>query len=193
MSSMHDDELALLWRQSVSADPDPEEIARLAGRASMKRFDRAIHWRNLGEYAAGVVLFVFLGRLILTGDGADRLWSVVAFIVVAFVLGYLWWQHCDLKPLDPSSDARAYQAAMLARIDKQIRLLGSYRYWYLMPLSIPMFWGILETLSDAPVSSQLWQLAVLGALFAGAAWLNENWGVRRLREERAKVESLYEQ
>jgi len=39
----------------------------------------------------------------------------------------------------------------------------------------------------------MWDLALMAALFAGAAWLNESWGVRRLRTERAKIETLYDE
>jgi hypothetical protein len=187
---MQDDELTLLWQQGNSEEPDANEISRLAGRASMKRFDRRIFWRNSVEYVAGVVLFVAFGWNLVIGRAVG--FSLVAILCVGFVLGYLWWQHRDLRPLDPSADARAYHAAMLARIDRQLRLLGSYRFWYLMPLSIPLFWGILETVNEDP--SGLWRdLTLLAAIFAAAAWLNENWGVRRLREERAKIDRLYEE
>lgn len=187
---MQDDELTLLWKQGTSVEPDVQEISRLAGRATMKRFDRSILWRNFGEYAAGIVLFVTLRWNLV--NGRSVVFSLVASVCLAFVLVYVWWQHRDLRPLDPSSDAKAYHAAMLDRIDKQIRLLGSSRFWYLMPLSIPLFWGIFENASEDP--SGLWRdLVVLTALFAAAAWLNENWGVRRLRAERAKIERLYEE
>jgi hypothetical protein len=185
---MQDDELTLLWQQGTSAEPDAAEISRLAGRASMKQFDRNLIRRNLGQYAAGLVLIVALGWNLAIGRSV--IVSLAAGVCVVFVLGSLWWQHRDLKPLDPSADAKAYHAAMLARIDKQLRLLGSFRFWYLMPLSLPFFWGILELVNEH--ASALWRdLTVLAALFAAAAWLNEKWGVQRLRAERAKIEGLY--
>lgn len=189
MSSMNDDELTLLWRQGTSAEPDPDEIARLAGRASMRRFDRRIFWRNLLEYAAGLFLLVTFARAIVIGD--DRPLSLLAFVCIGFVMVYLWLQHRGLTPLDPSADARAYQAAMLARIDKQIRLLGTYRYWYLLPIYIIFLWWFGSIVRDHPLLAVL-QLAVNTAVCVGAAWLNERWGVRKLRAERAKVEGLYE-
>lgn len=188
-SHLQDDELTLLWQQGTAAEPDAAEISRLAGRASMKQFDRNLSLRNLGQYATGLLLLVAYGWNVAIGRSIIP--SVFAGLCVAFALGYLWWQHRDLKPLDPSADARAYHAAMLARIDKQLHLLGS-RFWYLMPLSIPFFWGILELVSEAP--SALWlDTAMLAALFALAAWLNEKWGIQRLRAEREKIEGLYEE
>jgi hypothetical protein len=185
---MKDDELTLLWRQGASAEPVPEEIARLAGRASMRRFDRFIFWRNFGEYAAGLLGFVFLGWLIVQGE---RLNGLIGFVCVGFVLGYLWWQHRDLKPLDPSADARVYQAAMLARIDNQIRLLGSFRYWGL-PTYVFLLW--MGYAHSEPLLATVRDLVLLASLYVGVVWLNERsrWGVPRLRTERARIQGLYE-
>jgi hypothetical protein len=190
MSSLKDDELILLWRQGTSAEPDPAEVARLAGRASMKRFDRRIFWRNFAEYAAGVALLFFFGQGIVLDDG--RTISLVGFVCVGFIMVYLWSQHRGLTPLDPSADARAYQGAMLARIDKQIRLLRSSRYWYLLPLYIIFVWWFLSIVKMVPVLAIV-QLAVNTGFCAGAAWLNERRGVRKLRAERARIEGLYDE
>ena len=118
MSQMQNEELMLLWKQGTSGEPVPEEIARLAGRASMRRFDRVIFWRNFREYAAGLFIFVSFGWLL--ASGVARALGLIPYVFggavgVEFVLVYLWWQHRELTPLDPSADARAYQAAMLAR------------------------------------------------------------------------------
>jgi hypothetical protein len=192
---MNDDELTLLWRNGTSAEPVPEEIARLAGRASIRRFDRRIFWRNFREYAAGMVLFVFFVWQLVTGQARAR--GMLEYIYggalgVGFVLAYLWWQHRSLSPLDPSADGRAYHAAMLARIDKQIRLLGSVRYWYLLPLYIPGLWVVKQTWKRDPISAMVF-LGIYTAVFVFVGWLNERWGVRKLRAARAKIQELYEE
>lgn len=190
MSDMQTDELILLWQEGTAAEPDPQEISRLAGRAAMRRFDQSVFWRNFLEYAAGLALFAVFGWNLLIGRSA--VFSLVAMVCVVLVLAVLWWQHRALTPLDRAADARAYHAALLARIDKQIRLLESYRFWYLMPLSIPLFWGVLESMSGDSFAIGR-DLMLLIALFAGTALLNERWGIRRLREERAMIEAIYEE
>jgi hypothetical protein len=190
---MQDDELILLWRQGTSAEPDPERIARLAGRASIRRFDRAIFWRNFSEYVAGVVMFPFLVWMIVTDVvGIGRVYGVTALVGIVFVLGYLWWQNRALTPLDPSSDARAYQAAMLTRIDRQILLLGRIRYWYLMPLYAPGLWVVGAVWKKSPVGAVV-VLVIYTGVFVFIGWLNESWGVRKLRGEREKIEALYQE
>jgi hypothetical protein len=183
MSLMQDDELILIWQQSASAVPDPAEIARLAGAASVKRFDRAIFWRNSLQYIAGLALCPVFVWQILTRPQIGTLWSLVALVCVGFVLFYIRRQHRDIKPLDPCADARSYQAAMLERIDKQIRLLDSSRYWYLGPICMPFFSGVMNGDSD---------VFLIVGIFAGGAWTSERWGVQRLRAERERIERLYE-
>src|SRR5262249_53906188 len=139
MSSRQDDELTLLWQQGTSAQPNAEEIARLAGRGSMRRFDRAIFRKDFLEDAAGMGGFVFFVLLIPKNDKPnDRVQAVTGFVCVGFFLGKLWWEHRGLEPLDASANARAYQAGMLALINKQIRVLSRAHFWGL-PIYIWLF------------------------------------------------------
>ena len=48
-----DDELMQLWQQGVSNTPDAAEVARLAARASMRRFDRMIAAAQRDRIARG--------------------------------------------------------------------------------------------------------------------------------------------
>src|SRR5437763_2308126 len=101
MNQVQEDELMLLWRQGTSAEPDAQEVARLAGRASMRRLDRLIFWRNSLEYAAGAAGVVFLGSLILKPDNPfDRTQGLTGLLCLGLTLGWLWWEHRDLTSLD---------------------------------------------------------------------------------------------
>jgi hypothetical protein len=191
MSPMIDDELTLLWQQGTSGEPKPEEVARLSGRASIARFDRVIFWRNSREYISGLMMLPVLLWLVVT-NGIGRAYGITALAGVAFVMAYLWFKHWKFKPLDASADARAYQSAMLERIDKQIRLLSSVRYWYLLPLYLPGLWVFGGSWTkNGPVAALLF-FAFYTAVFVFIGWLNESWGVRNLRAARAKIEALYE-
>jgi len=192
MSSMHDDELMLIWQQSASTIPDPSEIARLAGAASVKRFDRAVFWRNSLQYLAGLALCPIFIWQILTRPLIGTVWNLVALVCVIFVLVYIRRQHRDIKPLDPCADARSYQAAMLERIDKQIRLFDSSRYWYLGPICMPFFSGVMNG-DIGTLRSDLLSCYLIVGIFTGAAWSSERWGVQRLKAEREIVEGLYEE
>ncbi len=184
------DELMLLWQQGPSTGPDPEEVARLAGKATMKRFDNAIFKRNFAEYAAAFVLLVVFGWQAARGN--HRFQNSVGFLCVAFVAAYLWWQHRRTPPLDVTADARSYQTAMLNRIDQQIRLLNTARYWYLLPLYIPPVWTTIATWQNSKAAAIL-MLAAVTAAYWLILRLNENFALPRLRAERTRIEALYKE
>src|SRR5205814_681182 len=202
MNPIQDEELTLLWRQGALAEPNPEEIARLAERASMTQFDRTILRRNRSEYVAGLVLLVLFGWGVVAGNdpALDPGSDVIGIVCVAFVMGYLWWQHRHLTAPDPSADGRAYQAAMLARIDKQIRLVRRVRYWYVLPLSLPGVWMVFQIVRMHDTGGLLGNYRPLGAVLflalqtgvgVGVVWLNERRLGGKLWAERAKIERLY--
>lgn len=183
-----DDSLLRLWQESATATSHPEHLTRSMGRMALARFDRAILRHDLREYAAFVfLLLVFSGQ---TALGGDRVQAVVGITGGLFVVSYLWWQHRRLTPLDPAADGRAYQAALLDRIDGEIRLLKNIRYWYLLPLYLPVVWTVVGTWRRNPLAAVVgW--AVMTAIYVMVAWLCERVAVRRLTLERDTVASVY--
>jgi hypothetical protein len=181
-----EDDWMRVWQENTTA-ADPEKMARTI-MTHIWRFDQKIFWRNAREYAAGIVLLVvFAGQLVL---GRDRVGGLVGISSVGFVMAYLWWKHRGLQPLDPTANAVAYKAALLARVDEQISLLRSMTYWYLLPLSLPAVWQAFRAWSSRPLSAIIILLIVLAG-FAAIGWLNVVWGVRALRAKRANVESMF--
>ena len=175
-----------MW-QGHTPDDDPERVARRI-MAQVWRFDQTLFWRNAREYAAGIVLLVvFVGQL---GLGDDRVGALVGIGAVGFVIGYLWWKHRGLQPLDPAADVIAYKAALLARIDGQVQLLRSVTYWYLLPLSLPPLWQAVHVWDKSPWAATV-SLAVVVALFAFLRWLNVTRGVDALLATRANVEAMF--
>jgi hypothetical protein len=108
------------------------------------------------------------------------------------VMAYLWWQHRGLKALDPSAEARVYRKALIEHYDLQIRLLSRVKYWYLLPLYVPMVWQTVEMWRRRPAMA-LVSLAAATAVFVFIGWLNEIRAVRKLKAARAKVEAMSEE
>jgi hypothetical protein len=185
-----DDELMLLWQQGISNTPDAAEIARLAARASMGRFDRMISRRNVVEsLAAGGVLAWFAWGIVA---GHARLSNAVSFGCVSFVMAYLWWQHRHTAVLDAAADAEAYHAALLARLDRQIALLRTMPYWYLLPLYVPPALQAVPLWPKHPAGTLVY-LGLVSAIYVGIGVLNVRVGVGRLVAERARLEALYQE
>jgi hypothetical protein len=183
------DELAQLWQEVASEETDPREVARLAARATMTRFDKTIFWRNVREYAAGGVLLGVYGWLGIRSD--QHVEYSIAFASVGFVMVYLWWKHRRIQRLDPSADAHTYQAAMLVRVEDQIRLLRSIRYWYLAPLYVPPLLQFLQLARKGHWFVAAIGLVIVTALYWFLAVLNERIAAPKLVEERNRIEALY--
>lgn len=180
------EEWARVWQAHLASGEDPERVARRV-MAQVWRFDQTLFWRNAREYAAGIVLLVvFLGQLVM---GDDRIGALVGIGSVGFVIGYLWWKHRGLQPLDPAADVITYRAALLARVDDQIRLLRSVTYWYLLPLLLPSLWQAAHVWEESPWAAAV-SLAAVVAVFAVVRWLNVTGGVGALLATRANVESM---
>ena len=182
-----DDEWARAWQEHTTGDIDSERVAR-AIMARVWRFDQTLFWRNAREYAAGIVLMVvFVGQLVF---GYDRIGAFIGIGSVGFVLGYLWWKHRGLQPLDPAADAVTYKAALLARVDDQILLLQTVTYWYLLPLFLPSLWQGVRVWSKSPWAAAT-SLAAVVVAFAFVRWLNVTAAVGVLLNTRAKIESMF--
>lgn len=183
------DELMLLWQQGASSEPDPEEVARLAAKATVTRFDKMIARRNLREYLGYGAIFAFQAWRAVS----DGVWLQAAFTTVcaALSVGYLWSQHRRVTEPDATADARNYQSAMLARIDHQIRLLRTARYWYFLPLYVPALMTMVATWQRGRHTAAILGWAIVSSIFIGLLWLNERVVVRFLWKERAKIGALY--
>ena len=182
-----------IWQSGVSS--------RASGEIDMKRqiqrwaqsFDRRIFWRNLIEYGAGVVVLVRSGLEFASGE---RHWIVplTSVVITAFILCYLRHKHRRARPVDPDANAGEYRAALLARIDDQIALATSARYWYVLPVWI---FFVVVFVTGAVRAPHVIRIAQFGAEFLLATsvavlivWLNERYGVRGSQKARQRVESL---
>jgi uncharacterized membrane protein YbaN (DUF454 family) len=183
------DDLVRLWRESLLPSPDPERLANQVARLALRRFDRVVSWRNVREYAAALAVVGFAVWRFMAGDDFLQAGAIVGG--TAFVAAYLWFQHRRLPRLDPAASGRDYQAALLARIDRQIALLGSVRYWYLLPLYVPVLVQVVHAWQTHQRAAAVLMLVVVTALYAALAHVNERLAVNHLKEERARVASLY--
>ena len=175
------------WQGSAAGMTDPADLARQVSE-KLRRFDRRIRWRNAREYAAGVILLAALAKPISEGRAAAMVMAAGAFVVLA----QLWWKQRGQRPLDAATDARTYHTAALKRFDDQIELLRNMRYWYLLPIYVPVVWIAVEQGQRDPRRA-LTTLALATVFFALIAWLNESYGVRKLTEARAKLASMFDE
>lgn len=180
-------ELIRMWQEN--ALPGPIDAGQLARDIALKveKFDRTILWRNLREYIAGAVLILWF--LWQSFDPVRRPVALAGIVAVGFVMVYLWRSHRKTTPLDAAADVRSYHAALLDRYDHQIRLLRSVKYWYVLPLYLWVLLVIVNVPSRSP-GGRISYFLLATLFFAVVIWLNEGYGVRKLRRARKAAEEL---
>jgi hypothetical protein len=183
-----EDDLIRCWQstQPVGPAPDPARLTR-AMASTVASFDRKIFRRNAAEYLGCAFLLVWSGLDLWNGDKL----AGISIGAVLFVMSYLWWNHRKQRVPDASADVRSYQAALLERFDRQIRLVSRVKYWYLLPLYVSVIVSASKTWLRRPAAALL-GLAIVGAVFVFIWWLNEVAGVRRLQQARARVADMFE-
>jgi hypothetical protein len=181
-----EEELMVYWQQTMGEATAGGAAHELAARVT--RFDRTIFRRNSREYIAGLILLAWSGYNAF--HGSRQALSLMAGVL--FMMGYLWWSHRGMVALDPSADGRTYRNALLTRLDAQIRLLSRVRYWYLLPLYLPMVWQAVEHWPHSPWAAGL-GLLVVTAFFVMVGWLNEVLAVKKLTQDRANVEQMFKE
>ena len=119
------------------------------------------------------------GLLIVAGSG---LW------IIAFLLRF---GRASVPP-DPAQELSQYRRALVERYDREIRLLKSVKYWYLLPPWIGLLIGSAGVMLHRYRNGRLgWYdfiaPGIYTAFFALVWWLNEIHGVTHLQAERARV------
>ncbi len=182
--------LIRMWQENPLPGPtDVEQMMReIASRAA--KFDRRIRWRNLREYAAGMILMIYFFGL--SFNSTARLIAVAGLVAVSWVMFYLWWSSRQTPPLDPAADLKSYQAALLERYDRQIRLLSKVKYWYVLPLYLWMLLSIFWADRSKAIGTRLWSCLFVTMFAIFVVWLNEGVAVKKIRSEREKAEELIE-
>ena len=192
------DELRELWcSQPYSGTRKGEDLVKLVEKKT-RQFDRAILVRNLIECAAGVVVGISFTHFAVGARGLQRLGFIVIAASAVWIIYYLLRYGRGPVNTDPAQDLNAYQHALLERYDRQIRLLKSVKYWYLLP----PYLGLLiesagELLNDAKLGPLPWRDFLLPLFYTAFCafvwWLNEGHGVARLRMEKSRLLALVDQ
>jgi len=181
-----EEELMRAWHDSPISMPDPVLLTRQIAD-EVTRFDRRVRRRNAREYVACIILVIWSVVGLVQGKPAAILLGAAALGVT----GYRWWRHRHNRLPDAGSDARTYHAALIKRYDDQIALMSSAKYWYAMPLYLPVI-GVTWARWDADPQRAALLFATATAGFVLMWWLNERFGVRKLKERRARAAAMFD-
>src|SRR5215813_1167572 len=128
------DELRELWCSQTSSKTTRGENILVFVKRKTNHFDRIIVVRNWMEcIAAGVVMAIFGSFAFRADNTLVRAGAVMIAASAAWIIFYLFRYGRGPSKVDPSLDLTGYTKALLNRYDRQIRLLKSAKYWYLLP------------------------------------------------------------
>ena len=185
-----------LWT-SFQAKPDFPviELARLERAES--RFMQTIRSRDALETAAATLVIACLLPALWFAARRHDWWLTAALAWgILYGVGVIvrLWSASRQPPADPALPLHEYRLQIVARVDRQIVLLGSVRWWYVSPVIIFCALIGIAVWQSAPVGIRprlFVLLAVQFILTAALGWfivkLNEGRGLQSLRAERARL------
>jgi hypothetical protein len=178
------DELRSLWtEQRVKEVEDMTRLIRVFEKR-LKHFDSKVKRRNMIEIAAGLLVLVGFGAgAVIAPDWRMRTACLINCAAIIWVMGFILWKGTGPQELAPDATLESYRESLRRRYDYQIQLLRNVKFWYLLPLYI----GIVSV-NVVSNPGKYGFLAVATALFAVIWWLNEGYGVRKLKKEKAALE-----
>jgi predicted nucleic acid-binding protein len=187
------DELSELWCSQICASATTkEEIAMLVEKKT-RQFDRLILVRNaLESVSALAVTVIFAAMAAQARDALQRTGLLIVAASGLWIIAFLLRYGRASLAADPAQELSRYRRALVERYDREIRLLKSVKYWYLLPPWIGLLIGSAGVMLHEYRNGRLgWYdfiaPAIYTAFFTFVWWLNEVYGVAHLRAERARV------
>lgn len=189
------DDIRDLWSQPAAPHTFDVDRALRDIQQRAARFERTIAFRDWREIAAGLlVAAIFLWFAFRAHDPFVRLadlWIAASGVWIAFHL-----RRHSTVPRAPSRDrsAEAYRQALLDSFDRQIALLRSVKYWYLLPVWIGLIGlSLAQWRTHHSAMACVVSITVYTAIFGAVWWLNESPGVRYLQRKQAELGSLIQE
>jgi len=189
------DNLESLWRtQPVDTNMKGEEMRQVIIQKTA-RFDRTIRRRNMREVIGALVGAVGFSYMAWAQTSWISRWGAALVLATFIWIIYYFLRHgAGPEDPDPDQSAAAYQRALIGKIDHQIRLVRSAKYWFLLPMYVGL---LLLTAGDVMTrsggSGVTWKDAFGPALytivFAVIWWANDVYAANKLRSWRTQLEN----
>ncbi len=136
---MNDLEMKNLWKAQLVPPPAASNEAMiLAVRKKMKKFDSSIFWRDMREFGASLFVLYWFGYRLLPHEKALPALALAgqAIIVLSclFIDAKLLYARRKRRPQTGIFSVRESLVAECEKVDRQIRMLNSVLWWYILPI-----------------------------------------------------------
>jgi hypothetical protein len=186
---MNDLELKQLWQQQVLTPPTkvPDEQLIAAMKKKMTQFGRTLFWRDVREVAACLILIVlFLPDFFRFNQWLAKAGCLVV-VVTAIYIGIRLVAAQRIGDRKSAGDTlRGYLLMERQKLDRQIHLLRTVLWWYILPLyvgAVMVVFGIGGGLVHKVGFAVFYALVC-----AWIWWLNQQSVKKHLMPLRAEVE-----
>ena len=154
-----------------------------------RKLDRQIASRNTREVWGAVLVVLIFAVMAWRAPGLiERIgWGITSASGV-WIVYYLL--RTGAGPGRPERDASVavYTAVLEAGYDRQIRLLRTVKYWYLLPMWSGIAVAVAgQWLRTDDTGAALRGMGIVTVGFVGVWILNERYGVRRLERLKAQL------
>jgi len=182
------DELRDLWREQPAAPIRKGEDMLTLVIERTRKFDRQIASRNTREICAALLVIATFAVMAWHAQGlVERLGWAITSASGVWIIFYMLRRGTGAGRPDRDASVAAYTAVLAEGYERQIRLLRTVKYWYILPLWIGMaVASVGQWLRAGSVVGPAIGLGISSAVCIGVAILNERYGVRyleRLKEE----------
>jgi CubicO group peptidase (beta-lactamase class C family) len=188
---MNDDELKRLWQQQPLRKPDmsPEQLIS-AMHKQTSQLRRILDARDLRELVACALVAIIFGIFYFTvyRTPVSRLGALIVIGGAIFVAWKLVHTRRKTSPAPPGATVVKSLQAELKAVRAQSRLLGSVRWWYLLPGGIGVLlcaWG-----GGGGLAGNIGYTIFVITLNAFIYWLNQRARDKQLLPVEAQLESL---
>jgi hypothetical protein len=196
------DKLNDLWRSGASSSTSPqqrekegEEMLTMVIERTRK-FDRMILLRNMREVvAAAIVTGIFAWFAWKAPSGLERIGDAITAASGVWIAFYVLRFGAGPKALDPGVNLNAYSALLRENYDRQVRLVRSAKFWYLLPMYAGLAvvsLGLWLRLHGAGQSGRpaVMSMVIITVGF-GFVWiLNEVYAVRCLEKVKRELKGM---
>jgi hypothetical protein len=199
----HDDLLNDLWRSQAASSSTSSQQKEKEGEEMLtmviertRKFDRTILLRNVREVvAAFIVTGIFAWFAWRAPSGLEKIGDVIVAASGIWIAFYVTRFGAGPKTLDPGLNLNAYSQLLRQNYDRQVRLVRSAKYWYLLPMYVGLAVlsvGVWQRLHGAGQSGRpaVVSMVIITAGF-GFVWvLNEVWAVRHLEKLKRELQGI---
>ncbi len=196
------DKLNEIWHSEAASsstsqkEKEGEEMLTMVIERTRK-FDRQILLRNMREVvAAAIVTGIFAWFAWKAPTGLERIGDALVAASGVWITYYVLRFGAGPKALDPGVSLNAYRELLRENYDRQVRLVRSAKYWYLLPMYVGLavvslgMWLRLHGAGQS-VRPAVMSMVIITVGF-GFVWiLNEVYAVRcleKLKRELAGME-----